>query len=195
MDTPGKDALVEMNWVSLLEKQWTSVKQTALMTPLVFRWNGKPREPKFIQAELVVTERRRTMRVTRFGLMTMDQNHWNSAELIVLLQAIRSFNVPVMVTACVVQMMTVWRRQAVTCTTPQIALALCPPLVLLILWETIPSRPFTPKVTPVGGFTRVPVRVVNARAIATTTWIVLAIWCAGKEQHRVTRFLDAERPE
>jgi len=190
MDTPGKDALVEMNWVSLLEKQWTSVKQTALMTPLVFRWNGKPREPKFIQAELVVTARRRV------GLIALTQNHWNSAELIVLLQVIRSFNVLiVMVTACVVQMMTVWSRQAVTCTTPQIALALCPPLVLLILWETIPSRPFTPKVTPVGGFTRVPVRVVNARAIATTTWIVLAIWCVANEQHRVTRFLDAERPE
>jgi len=120
MDTPGKDALVEMNWVSLLEKQWTSVNKTALMTPLVFRWNGKT---------------------------------WT------------------------------------------VALASCPTVVLLTFRLVVKRRTFTPKVTPVGGFTRVPVRVVNARAIATTTWIVLAIWCAGKEQHRVTRFLDAERPE
>jgi len=38
---PEKDALLEMNWVSLLEKQWNSVKQCAMLTPLVFRWNGK----------------------------------------------------------------------------------------------------------------------------------------------------------
>jgi len=90
-----------MKSVPLLEhKTSTSVKQPALLTPLAFRLNLKPR---FIQAELVVTERRRTMRVTRFGLMAMDQDHWNSAELIVLMQAIRSFNVlTVMVTACVV---------------------------------------------------------------------------------------------
>jgi hypothetical protein len=39
---PEKDALLEMNWVSLLEKQWNSVKQCAMLTPLVFRLNIKP---------------------------------------------------------------------------------------------------------------------------------------------------------
>tara|TARA_B110001452_G_scaffold133704_1_gene111176 strand:- start:243 stop:758 length:516 start_codon:yes stop_codon:yes gene_type:complete len=129
-----------MKSVPLLEhKTSTSVKQPALLTPLAFRLNLKPR---FIQAELVVTERRRV------GLMAMDQNHWNSAELIVLLQAIRSFNVLIlMVTACVVQMMTEWRRQAVTCTAPRtVALANCPTLVRMPFRLMMHRRPFTSKV-------------------------------------------------
>jgi hypothetical protein len=91
----AKHAVVAMKSVPPLEhKTSTSVKQPALLTPLAFRLNLKPR---FIQAEDVVTMRRRV------GLMAMDQDHWNSAELIVLLQAIRSFNVlTVMITACVV---------------------------------------------------------------------------------------------
>ena len=100
MGIPGKDALVEMNWVSLLEKQWTSVKQTALMTPLVFRWNGKT---------------------------------WT------------------------------------------VALASCPTVVLLTFRLVVKRRTFTSKVTLVGDFTRVALRVVCAWAIATTIGIVPAI--------------------
>ena len=100
MDTPGKDALVEMNWVSLLEKQWTSVNKTALMTPLVFRWNGKTRT---------------------------------------------------------------------------VALASCPTVVLLTFRLVVKRRTFTSKVTLVGDFTRVALRVVCAWAIATTIGIVPAI--------------------
>jgi hypothetical protein len=68
---PEKDALLEMNWVSLLEKQWNSVKQCAMLTPLVFRWNIRLRT---------------------------------------------------------------------------VALAVCPPLALLHIWEMMHRRPFTPKV-------------------------------------------------
>jgi hypothetical protein len=81
--------------------------------------HGQPRvvpflQQLFLQTNVVPTERR------RIGLIAMDQNHWTSAELIVLMQAIRSFNVVVMVTACVVQMMLDRTRQAGICTAPKI---------------------------------------------------------------------------
>jgi hypothetical protein len=100
VDTPKKDALLEMNWVSQLGKQWTSVKQTAMLTPLVFRWNGKTRT---------------------------------------------------------------------------VALASCPTVVLMTFRLVVKRQTFTSKVTLVGGFTYVALRVVYARAIATTIGIVLAI--------------------
>jgi hypothetical protein len=78
----------------------------------------------------------KVVKTTKNGLMTMEKNHWNSAELFALLTAFRTLIVLMVVikTVDVVQMMppsATMQRSAATTSTAQV-FNMQPPLLLLV---------------------------------------------------------------